>query len=225
MMDTIPKSWKDVLRPEVKKNYFIIIIYHIFKDEQLGKIIYPAKKQILNAFKYCEFNNLKIVIIGQDPYHGANEAHGLAFSVPSGVKVPPSLKNIYKELHTDLQLPIPTSGNLQTWAQQGVLLLNASLTVVADNPNSHAGIGWHTFTNAIIQQISLHKTDIIFMLWGKFAQQKIGLIDASKHHILQAPHPSPFSAHKGFFGCKHFSKANQLLVLQNKIPIDWQIVP
>jgi uracil-DNA glycosylase len=223
MLGEIAQSWQAVVLPQMQLPYFDAIIKQLQTDENNGKTIYPAKQDVFNAFTYCNWNDVKIVILGQDPYHGAGEAHGLAFSVPTGVKIPPSLKNIYKELQADVNLPLATTGNLQSWAKQGVLLINASLTVIANTPNSHAAIGWHTFTDAIIQQISAQKSGIIFMLWGKFAQQKTSLIDTNKHTILQAPHPSPFSAHTGFLGCKHFSKANQLLVQQNKTAIDWQI--
>jgi uracil-DNA glycosylase len=165
-----------------------------------------------------------VVIIGQDPYHGIDQAHGLSFSVPDGIKPPPSLANIFKELKTDIGMPIPTTGNLTPWAEQGVFLLNAILTVRANEPASHAKIGWMDFTNAVIQKISENKQGIVFVLWGKFAHEKQIFIDATKHYILKAAHPSPFSADKGFFGCKHFSKINEILMKEGQTPIDWKLL-
>jgi uracil-DNA glycosylase len=217
----IEESWKKVLAEEFAKPYFEQIVYHLKTERAAGRIIYPPGGLIFNAFEHTTFDKLKVVILGQDPYHGPSQAHGLSFSVPDGIAIPPSLGNIYKELKNDIGMPIPQSGNLSAWAHQGVLLLNAVLSVRANEPASHAKIGWMNFTDAVIQKISTEKKGIIFLLWGKFAQEKAALIDVTKHHILTAAHPSPFSADKGFFGCKHFSKTNALLVQQGKDPINW----
>ena len=222
MLNTnIEASWAKVLNEEFDKPYFKEIERHIAEDKANGDIIYPPEELVFNAFNKTPFNKVKVVILGQDPYHGAGQAHGLSFSVPYGVKLPPSLKNIYKELATDIGMTIPTHGNLETWAEQGVFLLNAFLTVKASDAGSHSKIGWGQFTDAVISKLSSEREGLVFMLWGKFAQDKAALIDSSKHHILEAPHPSPFSARKGFFGCKHFSKTNEILKAQNKEPIDW----
>ena len=188
-----------------------------------GKTIYPPGQLIFNAFNTTPFNLVKVVLLGQDPYHGYGQAHGLSFSVPDGVAPPPSLVNIFKELHTDIEMPFPTTGNLTKWATQGVLLLNAVLTVRANEPASHAKIGWMEFTNAVISKISDEKEGVVFLLWGKFAQEKQVLIDETKHLVLKAAHPSPFSAHNGFFGCRHFSKTNAYLLKQKIDPIDWSL--
>lgn len=219
----IEESWKEVLKDEFSKDYFKQIVTHIKTEIATGAILYPSGKLIFNAFDKTPFDKLKVVLIGQDPYHGKGQAMGLSFSVPDGVKHPPSLKNIFKELHYDLGVPIPETGDLTHWAEQGVLLLNASLTVRQAEPNSHQKIGWHTFTDAVIREISEQKTGIVFLLWGAFAHAKQELIDQTKHYVLKAAHPSPFSADKGFFGCKHFSKTNELLVQQGKEAIDWKI--
>ena len=186
-------------------------------------MIYPPGKLIFNAFECTPFNKVKVVIIGQDPYHNPGQAHGLCFSVPDKVPPPPSLVNIYKELNHDLEIPIPQTGNLEQWARQGVLLLNASLTVEANTPMSHSQLGWHIFTDEVIKHISKDKEHVVFMLWGKFAQNKEVLINATKHKILKAAHPSPLSAYNGFFGCGHFSKANNWLRENGEKPIDWNI--
>ena len=191
-------------------------------ERAAGKTIYPPQSDWFNAFEYCPFDQVKVVIIGQDPYHNAGQAHGLSFSVPKGVKPPPSLKNIFKELQTDLQLPIPAHGDLSAWAQQGVLLLNACLTVEAHSPGSHQNKGWEVFTDKVIRTISDKQTGVVFMLWGNFAKQKKHLIDG-QHLVLEAAHPSPFSAHQGFFGCQHFSKANAFLSAHQKSIIDWRL--
>ncbi|HPW67441.1 MAG TPA: uracil-DNA glycosylase, partial [Salinivirgaceae bacterium] len=183
--------------------------------------VYPPGSRIFAAFDVTPFDNVKVVILGQDPYHGAGQAHGLCFSVPKGVQKPPSLLNICKELNTDLGIPIAKHGNLEKWAKQGVLMLNATLTVRANMAGSHQNRGWETFTNAAIEKLSGQKSGLIFILWGAYAQAKEQIIDTSKHHILKAPHPSPLSVHRGFFGCKHFSKTNELLIKQGKTPIDW----
>lgn len=219
----IEDSWKIVLKNEFNKPYFLQVVTHLKTERATGATIYPPGQLIFNAFTKTPFDQLKVVILGQDPYHGAGQAHGLSFSVPDGIKPPPSLVNIYKELNKDIGMPIPTSGNLTKWAEQGVLLLNAVLTVRANEPASHAKIGWMDFTNAVIKRISDEKKGVVFLLWGKFAHDKQILIDETKHHVLKAAHPSPFSADKGFFGCKHFSRTNELLMKQGHSPIDWNI--
>ena len=220
----IHPSWKAVLKEEFSKTYFQQIVTFLKTEKALGKTIYPPGKLIFNAFTQTPFNEIKVVILGQDPYHGEGQAHGLSFSVNAGVKPPPSLVNIFKEINSDLGISMPPNfGNLSKWARQGVLLLNAALTVRAGEPFSHAKYGWADFTDAVIKKISDEKTGIIFLLWGKFAQQKQELIDETKHYILMSAHPSPFSADKGFFGNKHFSTTNQLLMKQGLQPIDWKL--
>ena len=218
----IEESWKIILKDEFQKEYFAELKTFLTAEKKIYSI-YPKGGDTFSAFNLCSFNSTKVVVIGQDPYHGSGQAHGLSFSVPIGIKPPPSLKNIFKELHTDLNFEIPNHGDLTSWAQQGVLLLNATLTVRAKQAASHQKKGWEQFTNRVIKEISDKKEGIVFLLWGKFAQDKEVLIDSTKHHILTAPHPSPFSAHSGFFGCKHFSKTNYLLLQQNQDPINWQI--
>lgn len=220
----IENSWKEELSEEFHKPYFEKIANFLKEEKKAGKTIYPPGKLIFNAFDHTPFSKVKVVIIGQDPYHGAGQAHGLSFSVPDKIPAPPSLVNIFKELREDLEIPIPGTGNLEKWADQGVLLLNASLTVEANTPNSHSQAGWHTFTDEVIKHVSAGKENIVFMLWGKFAQNKEALVDASKHLILKAAHPSPFSAHSGFFGCRHFSKANAWLREKGEKQIDWSLV-
>lgn len=219
----IESSWKEALKDEFQKSYFEQIVMFLKHEKALGKTIYPQGNQIFNAFDKTPFSNVRVVILGQDPYHGPGQAHGLCFSVQKGVKPPPSLVNIYKEMNTDLGIPIAQTGDLTPWAESGVLLLNAILTVRDGEPASHSKIGWETFTDAVIRTISNKKEGVVFMLWGKFAQDKQVLIDGTQHHILKAAHPSPFSADKGFFGCKHFSKANELLIRQGKEPVNWQL--
>ncbi|MDB5232790.1 MAG: uracil-DNA glycosylase, family 1 [Chitinophagaceae bacterium] len=219
----IEESWKEVLRSEFVKPYFGQIAAHLKMEKATGAMIFPPGPLIFNAFNLTPFNKIKVVILGQDPYHGIGQAHGLSFSVLPGIKPPPSLKNIFKELHDDVGISIPTTGDLTNWARQGVLLLNAILTVRSAEPASHAKIGWTNFTDAVIRTISEKKEGIIFLLWGSYAQQKQELIDATKHYVLKAAHPSPFSADKGFFGCRHFSKANEILMKQGLDPIDWQL--
>lgn len=219
----IEESWKKVLKEEFEKPYFQHIIAFLKAEKATGKIIYPPGPLIFNAFKQTPFDKLKVVLLGQDPYHNKGQAHGLSFSVPDGVPKPPSLVNIFKELHNDLGIKIPESGNLEKWARQGVLLLNASLTVRQNEPGSHAKIGWLQFTDSVIRKISDEKEGIVFLLWGKFAQEKQALIDETKHFVLKAAHPSPYSANNGFFGCRHFSMTNELLVKQHKSPIDWKL--
>lgn len=219
----IEESWKEILKDEFDKTYFQHVVAFLKAEKASGKIIYPPGSLIFNSFKQTPFSNVKVVIIGQDPYHNPGQAHGLSFSVPDGIAKPPSLLNIFKELKNDLGIPIPENGNLTKWASQGVLLLNASLTVRQNEPGSHAQIGWLQFTDQVIKKISEKKEGIVFLLWGKFAQEKQALIDETKHFVLKAAHPSPLSANNGFFGCRHFSKANELLIKQHKIPIDWKI--
>lgn len=221
----IHPSWKNVLKDEFDKTYFQQIVTFLKTEKSLGKIIYPPGPLIFNAFNQTPFDKVKVVILGQDPYHGAGQAHGLSFSVPNGIKPPPSLVNIFKETRTDIGIEMPASyGNLTSWANQGVLLLNAALTVRAGEPFSHAKYGWADFTDAVIKKISDEKQHIVFLLWGKFAQEKQALIDETKHYVLKAAHPSPFSADKGFFGCKHFSKTNQLLMQNGYEPVDWKLL-
>jgi uracil-DNA glycosylase len=217
---TLESSWKNVLAPELEKPYFLKLVSTIASSYQATDI-FPPQKEVFTAFSFCPFKNLKVVILGQDPYHGPGQAHGLSFSVPDGVNVPPSLKNIYKELYSDIGKEIPLSGNLSQWATQGVLLLNATLTVENGKPGSHQNLGWETFTDAVIKEISDGKEHVVFLLWGNFARSKASLIDGSKHLVLQAPHPSPFSAHTGFFGCRHFSKTNEYLLSYSLPPIQW----
>jgi uracil-DNA glycosylase len=220
----IEASWLEVMKDEFSKDYFLSIKQFLKHEKACGKVIYPPGQQIFNAFNHTPFDKVKCLIVGQDPYHGAGQANGLCFSVAKGVRQPPSLMNIFKELNDDLGIPIPHHGDLTSWAIQGVLLLNASLTVEANKPNSHSTIGWEIFTDAVISKISTLKKNVVFLLWGKFAQSKIPLIDASSHCILTAAHPSPYSANNGFFGCRHFSKANAYLVSKGIPAIDWRII-
>ncbi len=216
----IEESWKSQLKDEFEKPYFKELT-HFVKDEYNSKTIYPPSKLIFNAFNITPFNEVKVVIVGQDPYHQPGQAHGLCFSVNDGVKIPPSLVNIYKEINCDLGISVPTSGNLERWAKQGVLLLNATLTVRAGQAGSHQGKGWEQFTDRVIDLISMYQNDIVFMLWGAYAQKKGATIDQKRHLILKSPHPSPLSAHRGFFGNNHFSRANEYLITKGKSPIDW----
>jgi uracil-DNA glycosylase len=219
----IEPSWKEVLQEEFKKPYFAEIVSFLKRERQEGKTIYPAGPNIFNAFNYTPFDNVKVVILGQDPYHNPGQAHGLCFSVPEKVMPPPSLINIFKELHEDLGIDIPNHGCLEKWAKQGVLLLNAALTVEAHKPMAHSKIGWHHFTDDVIRILSEKKENLVFILWGGFAKGKQELIDKSKHLILTAAHPSPLSAYNGFFGCHHFSKANKWLQEKGLKPIDWSL--
>ena len=218
----IEASWKEQLKAEFSKSYFEQLVVFLKMERAQGRKIYPPGSLIFNAFDKTPFNNVKAVILGQDPYHGLGQAHGLCFSVQDGIAPPPSLENIFKELQTDIGLSRPKNGNLSKWCEQGVLLLNACLTVRASEAGSHSRSGWMNFTDAVIRKLSDEKTGIVFLLWGKFAQEKQLLIDATKHHILKAAHPSPLSAYAGFFGCKHFSKANTYLRQQGKKEIDWR---
>ena len=225
MSAALEPGWLNVLEEEFDKDYMKALKLFLQEEKQKGYTIYPKGQDIFNAFNHTKFDNVKVVILGQDPYHGAGQAHGLSFSVQKGVIIPPSLKNIYKELETDIEgFKIPDHGNLTKWADQGVLLLNATLTVRAHEAGSHQGKGWERFTDHVITELSERKNGIVFLLWGKYAQNKSVLINESKHTVLKAAHPSPFSAHSGFFGCKHFSQANQKLVAEKKAPIDWQII-
>jgi uracil-DNA glycosylase len=219
----IEPSWKKVLAPLFEKPYFSQITAHLKTEKALGRTIYPKGSLLFNAFEQTPFDQLKVVILGQDPYHNPGQAMGLSFSVPEGVKIPPSLVNIYKELNKDIGMPIPATGNLTKWAKQGVLLLNAALSVRANEPASHSKIGWTDFTDDVIQTISKEKNNIVFILWGNFAGQKQIFIDATKHKILKAAHPSPLSAYNGFFGCKHFSATNEYLRQHHLTPIDWML--
>jgi len=217
----IEASWKAILKEEFSKPYFQQIVLHLKTEKSQGKIIYPPGSLIFNAFNSTPFDKVKAVILGQDPYHGPGQAHGLCFSVQNGVPPPPSLVNIFKELQDDIGIPVPSHGNLTHWATQGVFLLNASLTVRAGEPMSHSKIGWATFTDTVIQKISAIKKNVVFILWGKFAQEKRVLIDEKKPLVLRSVHPSPLSAYAGFFGCKHFSKTNEYLVAHGIDPVDW----
>jgi uracil-DNA glycosylase len=219
----IDDSWKSALKSEFGKSYFQNIVTFLKTEKMAGKTIYPPGSLIFNAFNTTPLAHVKVVILGQDPYHGPGQAHGLCFSVASGVPAPPSLVNIFKELQSDVGVPIPDHGCLTKWAEQGVLLLNASLTVRASEPMSHSQIGWAEFTNNVIKKISEQKEHVVFMLWGKFAQEKQVLIDETKHLVLKAAHPSPLSAYAGFFGCRHFSKANEYLVKNGIDPINWAL--
>lgn len=217
----IEKSWQEALEPEFKKDYFVKLISFV-KSEYATHTIYPPGSQIFNAFDKCPLEQVKVVIIGQDPYHGPGQAHGLAFSVNEGVALPPSLRNIFKEIHDDLGKPMPKNGNLERWAKQGVLLLNATLTVRANTAGSHQKKGWEEFTDAVIEIVSEKKENLVFMLWGAYAQKKGAIIEHKKKHlVLTAAHPSPFAADKGFFGCRHFSQANAYLKAHGLSEIDW----
>lgn len=214
----IGNDWDNILEDVYNKEYFKTLINKINKEYE-DKIIYPKKENIFNAFKLTTFKNTKVIIIGQDPYHGEGEAHGLSFSVQDGIKIPPSLKNIYKELNEDLGIPIRNSGNLESWAKQGVLLLNSTLTVEKDKPNSHNKIGWQQFTNDVIKIIDNNKTNVVFILWGNYAKSKKELI--KNNYVIESPHPSPFSARTGFFGSKPFSKTNKYLIEKGLKEIEW----
>lgn len=225
MSEKVPQleeSWLKVLGNEFTLPYFLELKKFLLNEKQSYRV-YPAGRNIFEAFNRTPFYNVKVVLLGQDPYHGKGQAHGLCFSVPVGVKTPPSLDNIFKELSSDLGLKIPNHGNLTKWADQGVLLLNATLTVRADQAGSHQNKGWEQFTDRAISALSDLREGIVFLLWGSYAQAKDKLIDESKHFILKAPHPSPLSVYRGFYGCKHFSKTNEILFETNREPIDWQL--
>ena len=218
----LEEGWKKVLAEEFGTEYMKELKKKLAEEMKTGIVLYPPAKQIFNAFNLTPFDKVKVVILGQDPYHGKGQAHGLSFSVPNGINPPPSLVNIFKEIESDLGVKISKiNGNLENWAKQGVLLLNAILTVRANSPASHRALGWERLTNAAIKTLSDKKEHIVFILWGKFAQEKESLIDSSRHLILKAPHPSPFSANSGFFGCKHFSKTNDYLLKKGQTPIEW----
>jgi uracil-DNA glycosylase len=217
----IEPSWKEALSPVFRRHFFLQLVTHVKTEIASGSIIYPSGNLIFNAFWQTPFNKVKVVILGQDPYHNPGQAHGLSFSVPEGTPVPPSLQNIYKEIADDIGGTPPASGDLTHWANQGVLLLNAALTVRQNEPASHAKIGWTAFTDAVITTLSEQREGLIFLLWGKFAQDKQQLIDETRHVVLKAAHPSPLSAYKGFLGCKHFSKVNEILVARGQSPIQW----
>jgi uracil-DNA glycosylase len=216
-------SWLRLLEPEFEQPYMQSLTAFLREQRQQQKVIYPAHDQWFNAFNFTPFENVKVVILGQDPYHGPGQAHGLCFSVQSGVKFPPSLLNIFKELGSDVGMPLPEQGCLQSWAEQGVLLLNATLTVEQAQAGSHQKRGWEQFTDRAIQHLNEQREGLVFMLWGSYAQKKGQFIDAQKHLVLKAPHPSPLSAHRGFLGCGHFSQANAYLQKQGKSPISWQL--
>lgn len=216
----IEESWKQVLTPEFDKDYFIRLTEFVRREYQTTTV-YPPGKLIFNAFNLCPYNKVKVVIIGQDPYHGPGQAHGLCFSVNDGIPFPPSLQNIFKEIHDDLGTPIPTTGNLTRWAEQGVLLLNATLTVRAHQAGSHQRQGWEEFTDAAIRALAENREHLVFILWGAYAQKKGAFIDRNKHLVLTSVHPSPLSAYHGFFGNKHFSHANEYLIQHGEEPIKW----
>lgn len=220
-LDTLLEtSWKSIIASELEKSYFKVLNETI-DDAYLKETVFPSRSLIFHALQLCPIESTRVVILGQDPYHGAGQAHGLSFSVPEGVKIPPSLRNIYKELAADVGKPIPTSGNLERWATQGVLLLNATLTVESGRPGSHQDVGWEMFTDTIIKGVSDTREHVVFLLWGNYARAKKSLIDYTKHLVLEAPHPSPLSARTGFFGCKHFSKTNRYLEAHRVKAIDW----
>lgn len=216
----IELSWKEMLGDEFEKEYFKTLTKTI-REAYISTTVFPPPKFVFNAFAQCPFNKVKVVILGQDPYHGSGQAHGLSFSVPDGITTPPSLQNMYKELAVDLGTDIPKSGNLERWARQGVLLLNATLTVEKDVAGSHQKLGWEMFTDTVVKIISEEKDNVVFLLWGKYAQDKGKVIDVTKHLVLTAAHPSPFSVHNGFFGCRHFSKTNIYLKKHNLGEIEW----
>lgn len=218
-------TWSDVIGSETQQEYYQQTVAYVERERESGKIIFPATDDVFNAFSATEFHQIKVVILGQDPYHGPNQAHGLCFSVLPGIKTPPSLLNMYKELAQDISgFTIPSHGYLQKWAEQGVLLLNTVLTVEQGKAHSHAKTtGWETYTDKVIEAINQYNSGVVFLLWGAHAQKKGRFIDRNKHHVLEAPHPSPLSAHRGFFGCKHFSQTNKILDKQGFQPIDWTL--
>lgn len=223
MKQFIDKDWDSILHNEFEKPYFKELLVFL-NTERKHHQIFPPESKLFEALKQTPFDKIKVVILGQDPYHQIGQANGLAFSVPAGIRIPPSLRNIYKELHSDIKgFEIPAHGDLHPWAKQGVLLLNTTLSVRQNSAGSHQNKGWEELTDQIIRKISDLKTGVVFLLWGKFAQQKAALIDKQKHHILCTTHPSPFSAHRGFLGSKPFSKTNELLIKEGKAPIDWKL--
>jgi uracil-DNA glycosylase len=218
----IEESWKAILKDEFESPYFQSLTEFLREEKKLYTI-YPPGSQIFSAFNHTPFNRVKVVILGQDPYHGPGQAHGMCFSVPDGVQLPPSLVNIFKEIKSDLGIPVPANGNLTKWTEQGVLLVNAILTVRANTPTSHQNHGWEKFTDAVIRNLSEKRKNLIFLLWGNYAQAKESLIDSGRHHILKAAHPSPLSASRGFFGCRHFSRVNEILDELGLNTIDWSL--
>jgi uracil-DNA glycosylase len=218
----IEPGWKENLKDEFEKQYFSELKEFLL-DEKSKYAVFPPGGLIFNAFSLTPFDQVKVVLLGQDPYHGTGQAHGLCFSVPKGITPPPSLVNIFKEIEHDLGIPVPQNGSLEKWARQGVLLLNATLTVRANQPGSHQRKGWENFTSAVIAKLSEKRTGLIFLLWGKFAQEKEALIDTNRHYVLKAAHPSPYSAYNGFFGCRHFSKTNEILKKHGLEEIDWRV--
>lgn len=216
----IEESWKNILNAEFDKEYFVKLVQFV-KQEYSSNVIYPPGNKIFAAFDYCKFDDLKVVIIGQDPYHGEGQANGLCFSVNDGIAVPPSLQNIFKEINRDLNIPIPKSGNLERWAKQGVLLLNATLTVRANLAGSHQNKGWEQFTDSVIAEIAKRKMNIVYLLWGSYAQKKASFINSNENLILKSVHPSPLSAHRGFIGCNHFSETNKYLKHHQFSEINW----
>ena len=218
----IEKSWKEALGAEFEKPYFAALVQELHRQKQAGEVIFPPGGQIFKAFELCPLDKVKVVILGQDPYHGYGQAMGLSFSVPQEVEAPPSLKNIFKEIESDLGIRMSGSPDLRPWAEQGVLLLNSVLTVRAGQPASHSRIGWQTFTDAVIKTISDRCEGVVFLLWGNYARSKAVLVDKSRHHVLEAPHPSPL-ARGAFFGCRHFSATNEILAAEGKSPIDWKL--
>jgi uracil-DNA glycosylase len=220
LCESLHPSWKARLSDECEKPYWKSLVAFVQREHRNASV-YPSSQDVFAAFDLCPFEDVKVVIVGQDPYHGAGQAHGLCFSVPEGVAVPPSLKNIYKELVEDCGCTIPSHGSLTNWAKQGVLLLNATLTVRAGEAGSHQRKGWEQFTNKVLEMVSKEREHVVFLLWGRYAQQKQSLIDTTKHYVLTAAHPSPFSAHNGFFGCKHFSRANEYLQQHGNAAIAW----
>jgi uracil-DNA glycosylase len=219
---TTSLTWHDVLAAEKQKPYFIDTLSTVAAERAAGVTVYPPQKDVFNAFRFTELADVKVVILGQDPYHGPGQAHGLAFSVLPGVAVPPSLVNIYKELQSNFaDFVRPDHGYLESWARQGVMLLNTVLTVEAGKAHSHARLGWETFTDKVIELINQHCEGVVFLLWGSHSQKKGSIIDRKRHYVLQAPHPSPLSAHRGFLGCRHFAKTNEYLIERGLTPIDW----
>ncbi|UZE95239.1 uracil-DNA glycosylase [Alkalimarinus alittae] len=223
MSDALHESWQNVLVSEFNQPYMKSLHAFLASEKQAGKVIYPPESQVFNAFNHTHFDDAKVVILGQDPYHGIGQAHGLSFSVQSGVKVPPSLVNIYKEIERDIGIARPSHGCLTSWSDQGVLLLNAVLTVEQANAGAHQKKGWEMFTDKVIASLNEKKDNLVFLLWGSYAQKKGALIERERHCVLEAPHPSPLSAHRGFLGCGHFSKTNEYLASIGKPEIDWRV--
>lgn len=219
----LPQCWLKYLADEFQQDYMLDLRAFLKAEKEQRKIIYPASDAIFAAFDYTPFDKVKVVILGQDPYHGPRQAHGLSFSVPAGIKPPPSLMNIYKELHSDLGIPVPQHGCLEKWAGQGVLLLNSVLSVEHSMAASHQGKGWERFTDQVIKALNDNREHIVFMLWGSYAQRKGQMIDRNRHCVLESPHPSPLSAHRGFLGCRHFSRANAYLKQSGIDPVDWSL--